>query len=574
MKDFSLSGFADSDHATLLPVHEAASMSAGGKRNWMVAASLAAIGGFVVIGGTMWLIGSGGKPRLETRAISPSVTVSQTLNTAVRPKALNANLRSMTASKSDRMPTAAGPALAARMATTVIAKTHMPEDEGTAGLAAAAPKTTDLAKTEATEEPAAQPAAAPAAAISPEPELKTAAVAEAGTTDQPEEIVISIEKGDTIFGVLTRSGIDKGEAYEISSRLTKVFDVSDLRQGHALRMTMAAPGAGGALRPERLVLDAGKTMQVELKLTESGAYEIVRKGPAPAATAARKTVPVRSRKKATAAATTTAYQRTRSKIQSSFYTSAVNQNVPRRIINKMSSVLAYGVDFQREISRGDVYEVFYANEGRDEGVLYSELNARGKKHAYYRFKTKSGDTGYYDVKGNSARKSLMRTPIHGARITSGFGRRRHPILKYNKMHTGIDFGAPRGTPIYAAADGQVAKAGWAGGYGKYVRISHSRKLATAYGHMSRIARGIRPGKKVSQGQIIGYVGSTGRSTGPHLHYEIRVSGRAVNPLRYKGASKTAKLSGRQLAAFRKEMARIDRLRSKTAVSTYVAEAGR
>lgn len=588
--------------------HEPADLVSRSKFNWMVATSLTALTGFMVIAGALWLMGDASAPQLTTREISPGTAIkraaapAQPNNTAARTA-----LTSVTASKSDKIanldirPLSAAPqdipapviAKTPAPATTVIAKTSEPVDTA----AMTAPRDTGAApELKANVE---------TPEVTPRPEVKTA---DAGTADEAvktadaadeaesDNILISIEKGDTIFGVLTQSGINKQEAYEIARSLTRVFPVSSLRAGHTLSMTMAAPGENGALRPEMVILSAGKDRQFKVELEDDGGYKVAKYDGEPItrsaarAPAGNKTpvnnkaltrkiasiIPEASDNDKSSAGVDSIYQRTRSRIQSSFYTSAIKQNIPRRIVNKMSTVLSYGVDFQREISRGDVYEVFYSNAaGKDEGVLYSELNARGRKHAYYRFRAADGEVGYYDANGRSARKSLMRTPVSGARITSGFGRRHHPILKYNKMHSGIDFGAPRGTPIYAAADGKVVKAGWAGGYGKYVRIRHTSKMETAYAHMSRISRGLRPGKKVSQGQIIGYVGSTGRSTGPHLHYEIRVSGRAVNPLRYKGNNigKTRKLSGRQFAAFKREVRRIDALRHKTAITTFVAEAG-
>jgi murein DD-endopeptidase MepM/ murein hydrolase activator NlpD len=176
----------------------------------------------------------------------------------------------------------------------------------------------------------------------------------------------------------------------------------------------------------------------------------------------------------------------------------------------------------------------------------------------YRHATGDGLTDYFDAQGRSARKALMRTPIDGARLSSRYGKRRHPVLGYTRMHRGVDFAASRGTPIYAAGNGSITHAGRNGGYGKYVRIRHNGRYSTAYAHMSRYGRGIRRGRRVSQGRIIGYVGSTGRSTGPHLHYEILSEGRQVNPLTLKMPS-GRKLAGAELDRYHNARARLEGL---------------
>jgi murein DD-endopeptidase MepM/ murein hydrolase activator NlpD len=186
-------------------------------------------------------------------------------------------------------------------------------------------------------------------------------------------------------------------------------------------------------------------------------------------------------------------------------------------------------------------------------VLFASLTLSGKKKAIYRFKGDDGHTEYFDEEGRSAQKALMRTPIDGARLSSGFGQRRHPILGYNKMHRGVDFAAPSGTPIYAAGNGTIVYAGRKGGYGNYIRIRHNGNYDTAYAHMTGFARGMRVGRRVNQGQVIGYVGTTGRSTGPHLHYEVLRQGQQVNPMRIRMPS------GRTLAGA--EMKRFQGLRA-------------
>ncbi|MBO6838055.1 MAG: M23 family metallopeptidase, partial [Alphaproteobacteria bacterium] len=186
------------------------------------------------------------------------------------------------------------------------------------------------------------------------------------------------------------------------------------------------------------------------------------------------------------------------------------------------------------------------------------------------FQDDDGRIDYYDAKGQSVRRALLRTPVEGARISSGFGKRKHPILGYTKMHKGLDFAAPSGTPIYAAGDGVVEAAGWNGGYGRYIRIRHNGTYSTAYAHLSRIDSRIKPGARVDQRQIIGYVGTSGRSTGPHLHYEVHVNGRQTNPLGVKlPTGKT--LAGAELARFERVRAEIEQQYAAIEPRTQVAQ---
>ena len=226
--------------------------------------------------------------------------------------------------------------------------------------------------------------------------------------------------------------------------------------------------------------------------------------------------------------------RTKARVGSSLYATAKDNKVPDYITAELTRVFAYDVDFQRQVKASDSFEVFYGNpltgSSKKRKVLhYAQLTLGGKERTYYRFTTADGLTDYFDENGRSATKSLLRTPVSGAKLTSGYGMRRHPLLGYNKMHTGVDFGAAYGTPIRSAGAGVVELAGRNGAYGIAVMVKHKGKYETLYGHMSKLAAGIRRGAKINQGQVIGYVGSTGRATGPHLHYEVRVAGRPVNP---------------------------------------------
>jgi len=269
------------------------------------------------------------------------------------------------------------------------------------------------------------------------------------------------------------------------------------------------------------------------------------------------------------------YFRTRAKITSSLYATAKDNGVPTHIINAAMKVLGYEIDLQRQIQAGDTLELFYGipltgSSAKRKVLHYAKLRSSGRDHIYYRYTDSNGNTAYYDEHGVSASKSLMRTPISGVQITSGFGMRRHPLLGYNKLHTGIDFGAPRGTPIKAAGDGVVQHAGWRGAYGRTVIIKHDGRYSTLYAHMSKTAN-LKAGQKVRQGQVIGYVGSTGRSTGPHLHYEVRKNDKPINPKRVQLAT-TTRLSGEELANFKRHQGRIMAMMETAPASVQIAQA--
>ena len=250
------------------------------------------------------------------------------------------------------------------------------------------------------------------------------------------------------------------------------------------------------------------------------------------------------------------------KIDSSLYNAAVEAGVEPNIIIEFARIFGFEVDFQRDIRKGDHFEIFYEkfeddnNKVRDTGkIIYASMTVNGEEINLYNFEFK-GDEEYYDIKGKSITKSLMKTPINGARLSSSFGMRKHPILGYNRMHKGTDFAAPSGTPIMASGTGTITRARWCGGGGNCVKIKHNSTYETVYAHMKAFAKGIREGKKVKQGQIIGYVGSTGLSTGPHLHYEVIVNGKKVNSQKLKLPSGKI-LKGEARKEFELERIKID-----------------
>lgn len=269
--------------------------------------------------------------------------------------------------------------------------------------------------------------------------------------------------------------------------------------------------------------------------------------------------------------------RARERIGSSLYATAKDNRVPDYIVSEFTRVFSYDVDFQRQITASDSFDMFYGaplsgSSSKRKVLHFAQLNFDGKKLGYYRFTSEDGQTDYYDERGRSASRALLKTPISGARLTSGFGMRRHPLLGYSKMHAGVDFGAPSGTPIRAAGSGTIDLAGRNGAYGIAVVLKHNSKYKTLYAHMSKLAAGVRKGAKINQGQIIGYVGSTGRSTGPHLHYEVRVNNRAVNPTAIKAAG-GKQLAGADLKKFRNMQQRVIAMMKQAPSAVQVAQAG-
>ena len=228
-------------------------------------------------------------------------------------------------------------------------------------------------------------------------------------------------------------------------------------------------------------------------------------------------------------------------IKSNLYISALESGMPENTLLEMISLLGFSIDFQREIRSGDSFEVLFTKKidalsdlvTETKPIKYVSINLSGNKLNFFNYKDKFGLPQYYDENGKSSKRTIMKTPINGAKLSSRYGNRKHPILGYTKMHRGLDFAAPSGTPVFAAGDGVIEKAGWNGSYGKYIRIRHTGTYKTAYAHLSGFHKNVRIGKRVLQGKIIGYVGTTGRSTGPHLHYEVIKNNIQVNPMRIK-----------------------------------------
>ena len=255
-------------------------------------------------------------------------------------------------------------------------------------------------------------------------------------------------------------------------------------------------------------------------------------------------------------------------IQNSLYNTAINLGIKPNTIIEFARLYGFQVDFQRDIWKGDSFQIIYEQFENDDGsliesgdIIFSNLNTQGNELNLYKFEFGKKEIDYFDENGKSMRKTLMKTPINGARLSSSFGKRKHPILGYTKMHLGTDFAAPTGTPIMASGDGIVTRAKWCGGGGNCVKIKHNSVYQTVYAHMSKFGRGIKKGVRVKQGQIIGYVGSTGLSTGPHLHYEVIENGKKINSQKLKLPSGKT-LKGKERAKFELNKIKIDVLKSE------------
>ncbi len=250
------------------------------------------------------------------------------------------------------------------------------------------------------------------------------------------------------------------------------------------------------------------------------------------------------------------------KINESLYSDGLENNIPQNILIKLIKLFSFDLDFQRDIKKNTIVSLSYGYNEIKEGnrieykdINYALISIDGKKLEYFKFMTDDGFIDYFNREGKNVKKSILKTPLDGARLSSSFGMRKHPISGYNKMHKGVDFAAPKGTPVYAGGNGVIEYVGKNGGYGNYIRIRHNNEYKTAYAHLSGFKKGISSGVRVNQGEVIGYVGNTGNSTGPHLHYEIIFQNKQINPLKLKLPSGKV-LKGDELKRFKSEFLRI------------------
>jgi len=377
-----------------------------------------------------------------------------------------------------------------------------------------------------------------------------------------DEKIVPITGAADFRDILQDQDATPEEAELIYNAFSAAYGFESLAAGQRLRIAYAPSRDGtGRMRPERISLYSDTVHRATVARSDTGAYV---KAKAPATFLAD----------AFAEADRISYGGPTPAIYDSIFQTGLEQDLARPLIDELIRIYSFDVDFNSRVQPGDAIELFFAADEAAETtaqeVLFTRLTTGSKERRFYRFRTPDdGIVDYYDENGQSAKKFLMRKPLSTGRFRSGFGMRRHPIHKIRRMHTGVDWAASRGTPIMAAGNGKITKAGWSSGYGRRIELRHANGYTTTYSHMTGFAKGIREGGEVSQGQIIGYVGSTGLSTGPHLHYEVKVNGRFVDPMRIR-LPRGRVLDGDMLTAFVQERQRIDALIDRARVPSRVA----
>lgn len=401
--------------------------------------------------------------------------------------------------------------------------------------------------------PQAPPPLDPAAIAALQHQAFAAAEAQPGFT-RPENVAVKILPGETFEAAVRRAGVAPEEARQAVSALGGAMDVVNIKAGLKFDAAVAKPaGDQGPAKLIGLSLRTGPASALTLSRSFDGALRL-------------RELEEEVRDELTVAD---------GEIHGSLYQSAAKLGATPTITGQMVKLFSHKVDF-RDIQPGDPFVLVFGRKVTESGrtVDTGELEyAEFKGQRFYRFERHGGGVEYFDESGKNIKGFLLRTPVDGARMTSRFGMRRHPILRYNRMHQGIDFGAGSGTPVFAAGDGVVVEARRWGGYGNWVRVRHSNGWETGYAHLSRYGKGIKKGQRVRQGQVIAYVGSTGASTGPHLHYEVWLNGRRVNPVGAKVPQGTV-LAGSELAAFKAKKNEIERLVAAKAETRHLAQAPR
>ncbi|MCB1558615.1 MAG: peptidoglycan DD-metalloendopeptidase family protein [Alphaproteobacteria bacterium] len=357
----------------------------------------------------------------------------------------------------------------------------------------------------------------------------------ASASPASKEKTIKIDKGDTFSEVLENAGLGSAESQSIISEISRHYNLRGLRPGQEFNLTLQPAETESGYQFEKIAFSPNPLKTIEVYRGDDGISSRVDEKSITRKREAREVF-----------------------IDGSVYGSADKADLPDRITANTISLFSYAVDFQRDVHQGDKMQVLYDSFRTDDGylaktgdIIFARMTLGSKEYAFYRYETRDGEIDYFTEDGQSIRRSegLMKTPVAFGRLSSGFGMRKHPVLGYTKMHKGVDFAAPTGTKIYAAGDGVIEKASRFSSFGNYIRIRHNSKLSTAYAHLKGYAKGIRPGVRVKQGQLIGYVGTTGRSTGPHLHYEVLMNGVQVNPKSVKVAIDNS-LKGKELKRFK------------------------
>jgi murein DD-endopeptidase MepM/ murein hydrolase activator NlpD len=370
-------------------------------------------------------------------------------------------------------------------------------------------------------------------------------------------MIIKVAPGETLEAAVRRTGVGKDEAKQAVAMLADAFDTVNIKAGMAFEAHIAKPlGQQGQAKLMALSLQVGPATAVSLSRALDGALHLHKM----------------EEKIVDQTMVATGH------MEGSLYSSAQKAGVSPELTAQVAKLFQHKLDFSRDIQAGDRFSMVVDRKVTASGravstgdLLFAEIEAKGGATKLYRFTPPgSKEAQFFDEFGKSIRSLLLRTPLDTVRITSSFGMREHPILGYTRMHMGIDFGAPTGTPVYAAGDGVVEKAAWTNGYGRWLQIKHAGGIETGYGHLSRWA--VKQGEHVHQGQVVAYVGSTGMSTGPHLHFEEMVNGQKVNPSKLKSPPSVA-LAGKELAAFKAEKARIDALVSQKVAANGAPQPG-
>ena len=365
-----------------------------------------------------------------------------------------------------------------------------------------------------------------------------------------DERLVVVRHGETLESVLAAAKVPQTTISAVVTALAPKHGEPAVPEGRRLKLLFAdLDGSGHGLSLARLSVYEGETLRAVVAVTDEGDYVRV------------DDLEAHAKKPESRADDDDNAMR----LYQSLYETALKQEIPRPIIDDLVRIFANDIDLQRPVASGDSFEALYDNgdpsEHREE-LLYASITTHNETFRYYRFKTPDdGVSDFYDPHGKSSRKFLIRIPVVGARISSPFGERFHPILGYTRMHTGTDFAASIGTPVFAAGNGTVQSVGWDAGYGRRIELHHANGYETTYNHLSAFARGLHKGERVRQGQVIGYIGQTGLATGPHLHYEVLVNGHFVDPMKVRLA-RTREISGHMLVAFHQDCDRINALLAK------------
>jgi murein DD-endopeptidase MepM/ murein hydrolase activator NlpD len=374
------------------------------------------------------------------------------------------------------------------------------------------------------------------------------------------ERTVTLKKGESVGSVLRDLGARPEDVKDLSTALGARGRDGGVKEGQKLRILLD-PSDPKRLRPLRVVVASDSGVDAIVALSDMGKYVSIDVQAADTEVAK--------------AADSEADDGSGVRLYQSIYETALRNQVPRPVIDDLIRIYSYDVDFQRKVQPGDSLELLFAGEDESSNekvdVLYASLTTAGETKKYYRYQsTDDNVVDYYDETGKSAKKFLVRKPVSEGIVTSPFGDRKDPVVNIFRVHTGVDWGTPYGSPIFASGNGEIEKIGLEGGYGKYIKIRHANGYETAYGHMSAFARNLDEGSHVRQGQVIGYVGSTGLSTGPHVHYEIMINGRFIDPMKVK-LPRGRVLEGPLLGSFEEQREKLDQVLARAAPPARVAQ---